>query len=106
MRQLGTHPNVGGVLLVSLGCESFDRRGLEAAIRASGRPVQTVVIQETGGTRPSVEAGRAWVRQALAQLASTPRAAMEVRDLVVGTICGGFDAYQRTDGQSGRGPGL
>jgi len=92
MRQLGTHPNVGGVLLVSLGCESFDRRGLEAAIRASGRPVQTVVIQETGGTRPSVEAGRAWVRQALAQLASTPRAAMEVRDLVVGTICGGSDA--------------
>jgi altronate hydrolase len=31
MRQLCTHPNVGGVLLVSLGCESFDRRG-------AGRP--------------------------------------------------------------------
>ena len=39
MRQLCTHPNVGGVLLVSLGCESFDRQGLAETIRDSGRPV-------------------------------------------------------------------
>ena len=28
MRRLCTHPNVGAVLLVSLGCESFDRAAL------------------------------------------------------------------------------
>src|SRR5579871_666280 len=38
MRQLCTHPNVGAVLLVSLGCESFDKYGLAHAVRASGRP--------------------------------------------------------------------
>jgi altronate hydrolase len=38
MRQLCTHPNVGAVLLLSLGCESFNRRALEAHIRASGPP--------------------------------------------------------------------
>lgn len=92
MRQLCTHPNVGGVLLVSLGCESFDRRALEAAIAASGRPVRTVVIQELGGTRPTIEAGRSWVEQTLGQLASTRRAPMEMSELVVGTICGGSDA--------------
>ena len=27
MKALATHPNVGGVLLVSLGCESFNREG-------------------------------------------------------------------------------
>ena len=34
MERLCTHPNVGAVLLVSLGCESFDRYGLEQAVRA------------------------------------------------------------------------
>ncbi len=91
-KQLCTHPNVGGVLLVSLGCESFDRRGLEAAIRSTGRPVQTLVIQESGGTRRTIEAGRQWAGQTLEHLASTPRAPMEIRELVVGTICGGSDA--------------
>ena len=39
MERLCTHPNVGGVLLVSLGCESFDRDRLADTVRASGRPV-------------------------------------------------------------------
>jgi altronate dehydratase large subunit len=92
MKRLSTHPNVGGVLLVSLGCESFDRRGLEAEIRSSGRPVKTLVIQETGGTRRTIEAGRAWVRETLGQVRAMPRAPMEINELVVGTICGGSDA--------------
>ena len=49
MARLCTHPNTGGVLLVSLGCESFDRRGLAQRVRESGRPVETLVIQERGG---------------------------------------------------------
>jgi altronate dehydratase large subunit len=92
MRQLCTHPNVGGVLLVSLGCESFDRRSLAEAIRHSGRPVETLVIQESGGTRPTIQAGQEWIRRTLEKLRHSPRAAMEVRELVVGTICGGSDA--------------
>ncbi len=92
MQRLCTHPNVGAVLLVSLGCESFDRAGLEAAVAASGRPVASLVIQEEGGTRATVETGRRWVEQALAGLADTPRAPMDPSELVVGTICGGSDA--------------
>lgn len=92
MKQLATHPNVGAVLLVSLGCESFDRRALAEAVRASGRPLQTLVIQESGGTAKTIQAGRAWVQDALGQLGSSPRAEMAVEELVVGTICGGSDA--------------
>ena len=39
MRAICTHPNVGGALLVSLGCESFDRANLAKTIKESGRPV-------------------------------------------------------------------
>ena len=90
--QLGTHPNVGAVLLVSLGCESLDRHALRKAIEASGRPVETLVIQESGGTVKSIAAGRAWVEETLKTLQATPRVEMGVDELVIGTICGGSDA--------------
>ena len=92
LRQLCCHPNVGAVLLVSLGCESFDRAGLERAVAESGRPVATLVIQERGGTLATVEAGRRWVESALERLRATPRAEMAPSELIVGTICGGSDA--------------
>jgi len=92
MQRLCTHPNVGAVLLVSLGCEGFDRNELQRAVRESGRPVGLVGIQATGGTRSTIRAGTAWVRDALEQIAGTPRVAMTAADLIVGTICGGSDA--------------
>jgi len=92
LRQLCTHPNVGGALLVSLGCEGFDRRALLAEIRATGRPADLLVIQQDGGTRATIAQGRAWVQDARAQADATPRAPMEVSELIVGTICGGSDA--------------
>ncbi len=92
MAQLCTHPNVGAVLLVSLGCESFDRAALAETVRASGRPVELVVIQESGGTRAAIEAGRAFVERALAEIAAVRRAPMSQGELIVGTICGGSDA--------------
>ena len=63
MKALCTHPNVGGVLLVSLGCESFDRASVEATVAASGRPVKTLVIQSEGGTRTTIDAGRKWIAE-------------------------------------------
>jgi len=91
LKALGTHPNVGAVLLVSLGCEGFNRRGLLQAIRDSGRPADVVVIQETGGTRSTIDAGRRWVEEAKRSLAETPRGPMAAHELVVGTVCGGSD---------------
>ena len=89
--RLCTHPNVGGVLLVSLGCEGFNRHRLEGVIRESGRPVQTLVIQERGGTRTTVQEGVAWVRGTRTELESVPTAPFGWPDLIVGTVCGGSD---------------
>lgn len=91
MEQLCTHPNVGGVVLVSLGCESFDRYQLERVIADTGRPVETLVIQRDGGTRATIEAGRAAVERIAAGLAQTPDAPLELSELVIGTVCGGSD---------------
>ena len=92
MRTLCTHPNVGGVLLLSLGCESFNRNALREAIVASGRPVETLVIQETGGTRKTIEQGRKLMADLFAKSAAVPQAPLHINEFIVGTVCGGSDA--------------
>jgi altronate hydrolase len=92
MRRVLTHPNVGAALLVSLGCESFDKYGVGQAVADSGRPVHTVTIQENGGTRTSVAGGVEWVRWALEHVQTQERVPMGLDELVVATICGGSDS--------------
>ncbi len=103
MERLCTHPNVGAVLLVSLGCESFDRYALEKVVRASGRPVLTVTIQNDGGTKASIAAGRAFVAEQAAVLADQPTVPMAVSELVVGTVCGGSDGTSGITGNPAAG---
>jgi altronate hydrolase len=92
MKQLATHPNVGAVLVVSLGCEGFNRNSLHEAVEASGRPVHTITIQQNGGTRASVAGGVEWVQWALDMLATQQKVPMALDELVVATICGGSDS--------------
>ena len=98
MERLCTHPNVGAVLLVSLGCESFNRAELEQVVAKSDRPVKTLVIQKTGGTAKTIKAGADWIAKTQAELKNTLRVPMGGDELVIGTICGGSDG---TSGISG-----
>ena len=56
MEAIATHPNVGGLVIVSLGCESFNREKLRAVVEASGRPAELLEIQEKGGTAATIAA--------------------------------------------------
>ncbi|MGL4810419.1 MAG: UxaA family hydrolase, partial [Beijerinckiaceae bacterium] len=103
MERLATHPNVGAVLLVGLGCESFNRRHLMDAVRASGRPVHAIVIQGVGGTQAAVNEGRAWVKTERARLHAMPTVPMAVSELVIGTVCGGSDGTSGITGNPAAG---
>lgn len=91
MTNLATHPNVGGCLLVSLGCESFDRDTLQEAILASGRPCELLVIQNCGGTIGTVTAGIEAITRLREAAANPELVPLDYADLVIGTICGGSD---------------
>jgi len=91
MQKLCSHPNVGGVLIVSLGCEGFNRKGLHAAVATTGRPVETLVIQERGGTAATIAAGVNAVAAMKKSIANIPRVAIGVEDLIIATVCGGSD---------------
>lgn len=91
MEGLCTHPNVGGVLIVSLGCEGFNREQLAKTIEASGRAVDTLVIQKSGGTKKTIDAGLVSLKELLISAEKTELVSMDLSELVVGTICGGSD---------------
>ncbi|MEX1238212.1 MAG: UxaA family hydrolase [Cyclobacteriaceae bacterium] len=92
MKKLCTHPNVGAVLLISLGCENMDKLAIMRQVRESGRPVHLLTIQKTGGTRQTIAEGQKWVRQELSMLQQAKKVAMSLEEIIVGTICGGSDA--------------
>jgi altronate hydrolase len=91
MKNLCAHPNVGGVLIVSLGCEGFNREALHAVVAATGRPVETLVIQQQGGTASTIAAGVKAVAAMKESIANTPLVAVELEDLIIATVCGGSD---------------
>jgi altronate hydrolase len=93
LRALTTHPNVGGVLLVGLGCEGMNAAGLQEHIAASGRWCERILIQENGGTQSSIARGIERVQQGLTELACVQQTSMNLNELVIGTICGGSDAF-------------
>src|SRR5258708_18512780 len=70
MKRLCTHPNVGAVLLFSLGCEECKRGELKHAIAASGPPVEIAPVHVARGTPRPTAKGRARGRRTLRDLAS------------------------------------
>lgn len=88
---LSRHPNVAAALVVGLGCETLSATDLAADV-ASARPVETLVIQEAGGSRRAIERGRALLQSLLADAARLQRVPCPTSDLLLATECGGSDA--------------
>jgi altronate dehydratase large subunit len=89
MLRLAANPNVGSVLVMSLGCECSDAPLIAEQIRATGKPVELVSIQAAGGTRAAIETG---VEKARAlQAVPVERMSIALSDLIVGVECGGSD---------------
>lgn len=90
--ELATHPNVGGVILVQLGCESTDVPALAHEIARRGQRVEMVGIQRVGGSRKAFEQGVATGASLRAAMAAGPDVALDWQAITVGVECGGSDA--------------
>jgi altronate dehydratase large subunit len=88
---LGKNPNVFGVLVVGLGCETARPREVAKAVAESGKPVECVVIQESGGSVNAVNDGVRLAMDLVAKASMETRTPCDVADLVVAVECGGSD---------------
>ena len=88
------NPNFAGILLVGLGCEVMQVPDLigKSRLRSDGN-FRYMTIQQTGGTRKSIEAGLQALKE-MAQIANqAQRAPAGLQHLMVGMQCGGSDGY-------------
>jgi len=86
------HPNVGGVVLIGLGCEVSNTKSLLPMVKDAGKPVEVFNVQEDGGSLKTAEKGVAAARRILSEISSQPRTALPWDKLLVAMECGGSDA--------------
>ena len=93
LSSLGAHPNLGAVLLVSLGCEG-PADDIREAIARTGKPVENVVLQQIGGASKTVEAGGRIARTMLSAISGQQREEVDDSHLIIGVKCGASDTTQ------------
>lgn len=88
------HPNLGGALIVGLGCERNQVAGLmESQHLVPGETLQTLVMQDTGGTRATIAAGIRAVEAMLPIANRVTRQPVSAAHLKIGLECGGSDGF-------------
>ena len=88
---LGSSPNVGAALIVSLGCEGTDVARVIREISATGKPVEVVRIQEMGGMSRAVQIGTDLAQKLAMEISGLQRETVDISRVVMGIKCGGSD---------------
>src|SRR6185295_15870757 len=91
------HPNVGGVVLIELGCEKTNLSVVEQHLlqcqRKIDKPFVRIGVQEAGGTMAAIERGLNAVEAMLTVVNEAQRVPCSMSELVLGVKCGASDAF-------------
>jgi altronate hydrolase len=93
------HPNVGAVLMVSLGCEVnqiskyLNTPQLGQQHFRKGRLIVGLEMQSSGGTRQTIAEGVAQVEKLIEHARQYQRTPQPLSKILLGTNCGGSDAF-------------
>lgn len=87
------NPNVYGVVIIGLGCETVGHAQLREKIRGmTSKPVVSFGIQEEGGTLRTIEKAVRAARDMAAEAAMQQKERCDISNLLLGIECGGSDA--------------
>jgi altronate hydrolase len=88
------HPNLAAALLVGLGCEVFQIARLKEKYGLiEGDNFRTMTIQEVGGTKKTIEAGVARIKEMLPGANRVKRETIPASEITLALQCGGSDGY-------------
>mgnify|MGYP001208106993 CR=1 FL=1 len=100
MGGMARHPNIGGYVLIGLGCETAtlgylldDQKLVQIGGRGAGdaRRPPVLSMQDVGGTSKTIEAACQLVAEMLPRVDDTRRESVPLSELILGTNCGGSD---------------
>ena len=91
------HPNVGGCLIIDLGCEQTNYEKVHGYLKdivdENLTPLDWITLQESGGTRALQEKAASIIRNRLNEVNRVKREAVPLEKLIVGTECGASDSF-------------
>ena len=99
---IAKHPNIGGYLLIGLGCEQatmghlIEQERLVQIGSTPRNPVErplVISMQDAGGTAATIRAACQLVDELLPRVNDIRREPIPLNELILGTNCGGSDAY-------------
>jgi altronate dehydratase large subunit len=90
LKGMASNPNVAGVLFVGLGCETIPTMKIFESVRAAGKPVECLIIQEEGGTLKTIEKGVRILQRMMEQY-EIKEAETDLSSVTVAIECGGSD---------------
>jgi altronate dehydratase large subunit len=88
---LGKNPNVAAVLVVGLGCEGVPIRKVAEEIASTGKTVDTLIIQECGGTLKTTTLGIQKASKMARDISLISAQEFPISELCLGVECGGSD---------------
>lgn len=87
------NPNVYGVVIIGLGCETVPHKELREKIQTmTSKPVVSFGIQEEGGTLKTIEKAVRAARDMAAEAGMQQKELCDISELLLGIECGGSDA--------------
>jgi altronate hydrolase len=96
---IARHPNIGGYLIIGLGCETStigslldDQRLVQ--ISGIGKPAvrpPTLSMQDMGGTQKTIDAALRLIGELLPRINDVRRETLPASEIMLGTNCGGSD---------------
>ncbi len=88
-----SHPNVGAAIILGLGCEVNQIDHYLGANAPRTDRLMGMTLQNTGGTRASVEHARKFILEQMDKLAAEQRTELPASLITVGLNCGGSDSF-------------
>lgn len=88
------HPNFASIIMIGLGCEVMQISFMQEAYGiVPGPTFRTMTMQGTGGTRATIEAAHAMIREMLPEANRAVRQQVSVGEISLALQCGGSDGY-------------
>ncbi|MGI6449597.1 MAG: UxaA family hydrolase [Desulfitobacteriia bacterium] len=88
---LGKNPNVGAVLVIGLGCEGISAAAVAEEIALTGKPAESIIIQERGGTLQATALGVQIASKIARDISLLTRQEYPLSELFLAVECGGSD---------------
>ncbi len=90
---LGKNPNVSGAIVIGLGCETISALAIASEIAQTGKPVESFVIQNEGGSRKTAVKGIRSAKKMVEDATGMKRIECPLESITIGLECGGSDAF-------------